>query len=54
MGLALMLAGARPLLGADEKSSVEQVRKECCSLKRDAASATKRAAGVNQVIDKKE
>jgi BON domain-containing protein len=81
VGLALMLAGAWPLLGADEKSSVEQIRKELLqlpyygvfdflafsydkgtvtlmgyayhsTLKQDAARATKRASGVDQVIDK--
>jgi len=76
-----MLAGAQPYLGADEKSSVEQIRKELLqlpyygvfdflafsydkgtvtlmgyayhsTLKHDAAQATKRASGVDQVIDK--
>jgi hypothetical protein len=32
VGLALVLAGARPLLGADEKSSVEEIRKELLQL----------------------
>src|SRR3954463_3639618 len=31
-GVALMLAGAQPYLGADEKSSVEQIRKELLQL----------------------
>ena len=81
VGLALVLAGAQPLLDADEKSSVEQIRKELLqlpyygvfdflafsydkgtvtlmgyayhsTLKHDAARATKRASGVDQVIDK--
>lgn len=32
MGLTLVLAGAQPLLGADEKSSVEEIRKELLQL----------------------
>src|SRR6267378_5156128 len=32
VGLALVLAGAQPLLDADEKSSVEQIRKELLQL----------------------
>jgi BON domain-containing protein len=80
-GLAFVLAGAQPLLRADEKSSVEQIRKELLqlpyygvfdflafsydkgtvtlvgyayhsTLQEDAVRATKRAAGVDQVIDK--
>jgi BON domain-containing protein len=80
-GVALMLVGAQRFLGADEKSSVEQIRKELLqlpyygvfdflafsydkgtvtlmgyayhsTLKHDAAHATKRASGVDQVIDK--
>jgi hyperosmotically inducible protein len=81
VGLALVVAGAQPLLGADEKSSVEEIRKELLqlpyygvfdflafgyekgtvtlmgyayhsTLKQDAARGAKRAAGVDQVIDK--
>src|SRR5712664_3663824 len=80
-GLAFVLAGAQPSLGADAKSSVEEIRKELLqlpyygvfdflafsydkgtvtlmgyayhsTLKHDAARATKRASGVDQVIDK--
>ena len=32
VGLAFVLAGAQPLLGADEKSSVEEIRKELLQL----------------------
>jgi BON domain-containing protein len=81
VGLVFVLAGAQPLVGADDKSSVEEIRKELLqlpyygvfdflafsydkgtvtlmgyayhsTLKHDAARATKRASGVDQVIDK--
>jgi len=80
-GLAFALAGAQPMLRADEKSSVEQIRKELLqlpyygvfdflafsyekgtvtlmgyayhsTLREDAVRATKRASGVDQVIEK--
>jgi hyperosmotically inducible protein len=81
LGLALVLAAARPALSADPQSTVEQIRKELMQLpyygvfdflafsydkgtvtlmgyayhlglKQDAVRAVKRAAGVDQVIDK--
>jgi len=80
-GLAFALACAQPLVRADEKSSVEQIRKELLqlpyygvfdflvfsydkgtvtlmgyayrsTLKDDAVRATKRASGVDEVIEK--
>ena len=81
LSLAFVVGGPQPLVGADEKSSIEGIRKELLqlpyygvfdflafsydkgtvtlmgyayhsTLKQDAARGAKRAAGVDQVIDK--